>query len=334
MLQRSLNYLREPIEPCLFRLQRHDGVTGLRLALAIMVVMTPVTIMAGTPIITPLVTAYTAGIAAYLIDRQEVELEQLAPLIRRPKVVTGIFGFSLREHPRWLLILAWVLGLASMLLVNFSGPQISALRTGVLPDLSGTWGFVAAGIFWVIFFEMLCVFWRNALLFRRLGGEHIRIDLLDQSAVSPFGRIAVRNLLIFVGGLTLAPLQLLFRPDYLPQLLVGNLIVLPCGVALVLLPLWSVHARLVEAKREELDRVQAALRGDRSAMAGSPVADEIERMDAANLLLYREVIANMREWPVDAAAVARFAGYVVIPLLAWVGAALVERWVDFILFPR
>lgn len=334
MSRRLLGFLTESVEPWIFRLQAGRVRSGWVLAGSALVLLTPPTLLAGTPIVTPLVTAYIVGIAAYLIDRQEVELERLEPVLLRPEMVSELFERSLRCHPRWLLLLGWILGPLVMLAVNFTSQLVTALRAGEPPDLPGLWAISSALFFWVIFVQMLFVFGRNAMLFHRLGSQHVRIDLLDLRSVNPFGRIAIRNLLIFIGGLALAPLQLFSGPSYVTQIAVGSLIVLPCGVALMLLPMWAIHSRLSAEKALELQRIQDALAGSRSALAGSPIAEDAEGLSVMNLVLYREMIAGIREWPVDASAVARFAGYVVIPLLAWIGAALVERWIDVVVMAQ
>lgn len=331
MPTRRRRWLSVPVEPWFFRLERVEGLGPRSLAALTLVIMVPATLWAGTPVITPFVTAYTVAIAAYLIDRQERELGRLSPTMMHAGRVTELFERGLRRHPRWVLLLGWILGPLAMIAVNLAGPRFQALLEGSLPGAGDLWGLATALFFWLIFFQMLLVFGRNALLFHRLGAEHVRIDLLDFRSVDPFGRVAARNLLIFIGGVALAPLQLFSRPDYAAQIAVGTLIVMPCGLALVLLPMWSVHRRLASEKAMELSRIQEALAGNRRALLRSPIARDAEGLSVTSLVLYREMISGLREWPVDAAAVARIAGYVVIPLLAWVGAALVERWVDVVL---
>ena len=91
------------------------------------------------------------------------------------------------------------------------------------------------------------------------------------------------------------------------------------------------HRRLRDAKAAELLRVRAALRGDRSALRESPLAPEADTLSLVDLATWCDRIGSQPEWPFDAAALRRFGLYLLIPLASWVGAALVERLLDFVL---
>jgi hypothetical protein len=86
-----------------------------------------------------------------------------------------------------------------------------------------------------------------------------------------------------------------------------------------------VHRRLREAKRAELGRVHAALRGEPGALVGSPLERDAERLSAADLVAYRSHVGAVREWPFDAGARVRILLYLSIPVGSWLGGALVER---------
>jgi hypothetical protein len=86
----------------------------------------------------------------------------------------------------------------------------------------------------------------------------------------------------------------------------------------------GVHERLRAAKRAELARVNAAIRGEPGALHGSPLGSR-EKLGLADLLAWRAFVEAVPEWPIDLPTLGRFAAYVVLPLLGWVGAALVQH---------
>jgi hypothetical protein len=51
----------------------------------------------------------------------------------------------------------------------------------------------------------------------------------------------------------------------------------------------------------------------------------------AEITAYQNVIENIRNWPFDSSTLLKFTLYLLIPLGSWLGGALVERGLDFIL---
>jgi hypothetical protein len=96
------------------------------------------------------------------------------------------------------------------------------------------------------------------------------------------------------------------------------------NAAVLLIPMRGVHERLREAKRAETTRVNAALRGEAGALRGSSLAQR-EHLSPADLLAWRAFVESVPEWPIDVSTLGRSFVYVGIPLLGWVGAALVQH---------
>lgn len=330
-LPRMTGSVRALGRPWLLHLHRAPGMTPLRVTVLAGVVLTPISVLAGMPVVTPLTLAYALGISGYLILRQQAELRALAPILEAPPDMHERFRDRLVRHPRPLLWSAWLVGPLLMGVVNFTASSVQSLLAGEWPDAAGLWGLALPALFWTVFVQMLLVFFRNAWVFHRLGQRHVEIDLLDVAALAPLGRVGVRNLLIFVGGYALAPLALIDAPGAGRSILTGFLVTAPFSLALLILPVYAVHRRLVQEKRAELDRIRRALHGDRSALAGSPIGHDSEKLPVTSLVLYRETIRQVKEWPVNAPALLRLVAYVVIPVLAWIAAAVVEHWVDAVL---
>ena len=101
--------------------------------------------------------------------------------------------------------------------------------------------------------------------------------------------------------------------------------------AAVWLPMRGVHQRMQRAKRDELVRVNAAIRGDGAALAGSAIAARAASAGLADLIEYRRLVESVPEWPLDPGLRARLLLYVALPLGSWLGGALVERLIDLAL---
>lgn len=320
--------LRQPVRPWMLVLGAKRGMGPLQLALLSLAVLLPPTVWAEAPVINPFLIAYSLGILLHLIRRQEAELGRLGPVLPAPLADAELLSRQIELHPRWMLWSTWIVGPGLMLAVNAPSAMIAEYRSGAPMGLAELWSVVLASFFWVVFLQVMVILFRNALLFHRLGARHVHINLLDVGSLTPFARVAVRNFLIFMGGLTLAPLQLIQDVSYFPQLSLAMLASLPFCAVLVALPVWAVHLRLAETKREEYERVQRALLGESDALVGSPIEADGGNVSLTNLILYRDMIRNISEWPFDQPAMIRVVTYVVIPLAAWIGAAVVQHWVE------
>jgi len=158
-----------------------------------------------------------------------------------------------------------------------------------------------------------------------------RVDLLDPSPLAPFVRQGLAQALAVVGFVALFALYLVDLDRYGLMVAVVGAVTVAAASAGLLLPLRGVHRRLREAKREELARVDAAIRGDAEALEGSAIAARRDSASLADLVAWRQLVASAREWPFDASTLGRFAFYLAIPLGSWSGAALVERLIDALL---
>ncbi len=137
-------------------------------------------------------------------------------------------------------------------------------------------------------------------------------------ALISFGFCAVRFLLAVRPGM---------RIGYLA---VTSSAVIVLGSLALLLPLWGVRARIAEEKRRELAAVQEDIRGERAR-----ISDRSQRAsrELLNLLEYKERVESVREWLFDTPTFFRFLLYLGIPVLGWVGGAVVERLFDTLAGP-
>jgi hypothetical protein len=96
-------------------------------------------------------------------------------------------------------------------------------------------------------------------------------------------------------------------------------------------PLVRHHRLIAWKKRKEIDALNAAIRGDRHALAGTGVEAQADKLSLADIVAYRILVTAVHEWPVERGAILRIVLYLGIPIGSWVGGALVERFVGALL---
>lgn len=177
------------------------------------------------------------------------------------------------------------------------------------------WSVVAMVLFFIIHEDLV--------LYR--SGKLIQVNLYDLDSLNGFGRAGLNGLLMVVGALALTTLQSLdaeFRLDnYIYALYVG----VPAAIVMVFLPIWTVRDKIRQEKERELLQVDEAIRNSSASLD----TESLTRLNA--LLGRREQIQHQRNWPMDISIFTRFVLYVFIPPLAWIGAALMEVFLDSML---
>lgn len=179
--------------------------------------------------------------------------------------------------------------------------------------------------------------WLVATLFYTIGLEGRRfsalaraipgLDLLDRSALAPFARQGLLSSLPGVLLLSFLAANLGDQGWIWATAVIGAL-GLSWTTTVVLIPLRGVHERVRRAKREEVARIDAAIRGDAAALERSAIARRAGTAGLADLIAYRQLIEGVPEWPLEPALRARFLLYVALPVGSWLGGALVERLID------
>lgn len=195
-------------------------------------------------------------------------------------------------------------------------PEVAWHRT--LGPLVGAWGALLA-------YEIVAVSRRMS----RLAIDLKSIDLFDLTPLLPFTQQGLGNALFLMGYVAISGLMILTETGFgLMGLVVGTVILAVAGVALVL-PLRGVHRRIVQAKEAELAWVDDKLREQRAVLKSGA---ERTSGDLSDLAAYRDLVLSVRDWPINTSSYVRFALYLLIPVISWAAAALVERFVDAMVF--
>jgi len=172
---------------------------------------------------------------------------------------------------------------------------------------------------------MACLFYvlatessRLSLLSKSIG----QIDLLDLQPYKPLLRQGLTNVLLVVGIASICLLFLL-EPGFvtlLTQLLVLFAVFAWIGL---MLPLSGIRKKIKETKEQELNWCIDALKNARNQIK---TGDE-NNPKISEVVAYKTLIENIRNWPFDSPTLARFALYLLIPLGSTFGGVFVERWI-------
>ena len=174
---------------------------------------------------------------------------------------------------------------------------------------------------WSVVGLVLATGLHNALVLNRVG-KLVYVDIYNLDSLNAFGQSSLRSMLIIVGALALMPLQAIDQEFRWINYQNGILVGVPAILLLMLIPNWSIHKRIQAEKQRTLAQLDAEI-----STAPRTLDDEaLNRLNA--LLQRRQLVAHLRNWPMDFSLVARIVFYVLIPPLAWAGAALVELALD------
>jgi hypothetical protein len=157
----------------------------------------------------------------------------------------------------------------------------------------------------------------------RLGQRHLRVDLLDLDALSPFARASQRGALCWVLGSSLVSLFWLG-----PAAGSANAVIVPLILLLVLLSFFfsilGAHRSIVAAKREALAALEVRIRrGAPALVAGQPAEAGL-----ADAIAYHGFVANLREWPFGALVVVRWGVIAGVGVASWLGGGLAEQLLE------
>jgi hypothetical protein len=164
---------------------------------------------------------------------------------------------------------------------------------------------------------------------RRVVDRLGEINLLDRRPLGIFARQGLRSALYWAVGSSIASLLALDLARTWPLFLVIGATILFATMAL-LGPAWGVHRRLREAKGKELERVRARIE-EAKERALAPRGSAEKAAALPGLLAYESRIEGVSEWPFDTPTLVRFGALVLLVTGSWLGGAVVERLLGFLL---
>ncbi|NIP14515.1 MAG: hypothetical protein GWM88_07210 [Pseudomonadales bacterium] len=149
-------------------------------------------------------------------------------------------------------------------------------------------------------------------------GARMKVDVYRIDRLRPLARIATLDILVVAGAMAFMPLQSLDAEFRIVNYNYGIIVGVPAAIALFVLPLWGARGNIRDRKVERVAALQAKLE--------AVDHDDVAALEAVTAHIDR--LRALSNWPVDLRLATRVFAYVIIPPLAWVGAALVENLVD------
>lgn len=237
-------------------------------------------------------------------------------------LLAGHFQYNRFKHMAWWplpVLAAIIFALAGN--VNWSSMELTPGEYGFVSSILLIAGQV---VMWSMVGLVLFLSIHECWILGRLG-KWVSIDIYNLDQFNGFGRAALNSFLMVVGALSLTIVQAIDREFRAENYINGLYVGVPAAIVLIVLPIWSLHRRIRLAKAEEIGRLNEQI-------ATASRALEPQSLQHLNdLLTRRELVKDLRNWPMDLSIFSRFVLYVFIPPLAWVGAALVEMFVDSLL---
>lgn len=274
--------------------------------------------MTGLFILLSIMPAYLLMYKVAAVRSRNLILSNLAKLID-PSDFASVLRFPFAKY--WPL--AMLLGVVNALATNvgWSSLNFEVGQAGFLPSVVLVIGQV---ITWSTAGLILLLSIEAGLYLHRLG-KLVKIDLYNLDSLNGFGVAALSDLLMVMGILALTVLQALDFELRWDNYVGAINVAIPAAVVLVVLPIWSVHRRIRATKIAHLEELNYEISVSERGLDN----DSLLRLNA--LLSRREQVHGLRNWPMNLSIFSRLIFYVLIPPLAWAGAAFTEVFLDNVL---
>ncbi len=151
-----------------------------------------------------------------------------------------------------------------------------------------------------------------------LAGSRVEINLMERSNLQVFARAGIADVVIIAIASVINTLQSIGAQIRFENYLQALLVAIPAMVALAIMPMWSLHRRMKAEKTREIDNINEQIR----QIPNDLEQENVLRLEA--LMQRRDRYTAAPTWPIDVAVLRSFFFYMIIPPLAWVGAAFVE----------
>ncbi len=274
-----------------------------------------------TDAVLALISAFTLGAGLTGLAKATHEFDRLRRIVRLDDGGFDVYRCRLFPKARALFIAALVGGFAGPTLIL--SPRIfSPLREGY-PSVHSLFSMI---LLFGLMGAFALVTYRQSQVFNEVGRQVVEVDLLEPESFSPFSALGLMNAGLWFIGSAIASL-LMSGTGNMWTIAAVIVVTLGFGVAALIVPSRGLHAHIRERKREELVLIRKAIASERAILfsTAEPSLDP-PRMHA--MLAYEARIESVREWPFDTSTLSRFGLFLLIPLVSWIGGALVERAVN------
>jgi hypothetical protein len=274
------------------------------------------------------VLGYVAMTGTYVARGTFRDLEALRPALREGEAAYRSLRDQLTRFERRRLLIGGLVGAA----VALANSEIWAGRWTRL--LAGEWSIqaiciAAVNLVWLVVACRICVYViDSARLYSQIGEQHVEIDLLDLTPLSPLSHHGLRVVLFLV--ISTAAIAIALTPgapdsDQVIASFMHFCVNAVLATVVFVFPVRGLRRQIRARKTEELTRLREEIRRSQELVTKSGPDSFEAGGRLPGLLALEKRIEPVREWPFDAPTLTRFFLYVAIPLGSWIGGALVER---------
>lgn len=264
-----------------------------------------------------LVPAYLVGAASLAQRRSLALVEETRERLAEPGAADAAAG-AIRSGLRR----TWKLGIASGFLMGLLNTNPLEVLRSEVPILEGSISFGQV-LMWCLIGLLLGVRISAARAFRRIA-DTVELDVLRPDRLKSIARSGVVDVAIIAGALLITPLQSLDAEFRWYNYQFGLLVGLPAAAFFLVWPIQPLHRRNRADRDARLGGLERQIHALGSAAPATP--ETSARLEA--LLAHRDRLRSVSTWPLSTGLLSRVVLYLVIPPVAWAGAALVERVVD------
>lgn len=284
-----------------------------------------------------LLGGFAGTVASYNLVAQSNEAGDAAAMLGMPEdELLGHWDAHYREN-RFGARIAGIVGYVSGFISLF--PSLPGMME--LIGLQGTYGFLppeslqfaAVWFFAVVPFifsliaKAVYIAFREGQLWSGFRTKVAAPDIFDPAKLRPVSKAALRGSFSWVMGATIGTLFFLSSEIDTSTLLPFFMGIGGVAVIYLVAPLVGWHRVLLAEKERQLKDVRMVI--DRCwTRLKSAEEDEEALAKIGGLLALEARIQAAREWPIDFSTLGRLAFYLAIPLVSWIGGALMERAVD------
>ena len=206
------------------------------------------------------VTAFTLGAGLASLAKAAQEFDRLRHILQLDDTNFDVYRARLFPNARAMTI-AGLIGGSIDAALDLSQYIHGTIRQGH-PSMHSL-------LFMILLFGLLGVMslitHHQSQVFREVGRQHVRFDLLDPGALSPFAAVGLMNAGAWFIGSAIASLLMASTADV--GIVVTVIVVtMGFGIAGLIVPSRGLHAHIRARKREELAEIRRAIANERAAL--------------------------------------------------------------------
>jgi hypothetical protein len=161
----------------------------------------------------------------------------------------------------------------------------------------------------------------------QLANNFGELDLVHLEFTRVFGQNALANSLLILGWAAITSLFLMEK-GFGSIIVTGWITSITIVLAAFLGPVLGIRRQIVKAKQKELGWCDDNIERARDQFKNNEIPTSDSPPQFGELIVYRQYVDNLSEWPFDVSTLLRLLLYSLIPLGSWLGGAMVERTVD------